>query len=75
MYSKAPLISIIEMGDRKVVNIQKVSPLEWVVMEEKLSETCSPLIDVENEYRESQQCTYSGRLCQMDGPLAAKLLS
>ena len=44
-------------------------------MEEKLSGAGNPLIDAEKntENDQSQQRSYSGRLFQTDGPLAAKL--
>ena len=58
------MISIIEMGDEKAVDIQKVSSLERVSMKEKLSETGH-----RNEYKELHKRTFSWRPFQTDGQL------
>ena len=65
---------MIEIGDKKVTNVQEVSSLKWVTMEEKWSEIDNPSINVkiniENHNNVHFQRGYSRLIGHPGGPLA-----
>ena len=54
------IISIITSQVSNAVNIQKVSPLEWVIMEEKLSERDDLSIDAEKYIENHNNVLFQG---------------